>query len=612
LEPAGADFPTTLDPQLQAVLLHDGIGNDRPVDVVLRLCDPGSPMPAAILDERRIGGAAGTVVTGRVPKNQIVALRRDPSTRSLKAAPEARLSDRPRVDVELGLSGPDEGSAVPDGIDGRGVIVGIVDFGIDYDHPNFRDPADPARSRMLCLWDQNSRVQPDAAGTMPDVPYGRVFERHEIEAAIASGAPGALGGYTEFRGYFLDPQTIPMARRAGAHGTLVADLALGNGAGTGTAGIAPGADLVFVQLANGNWQGAADLASSRHILDAVDFVFRLADQLGRPAVVNVSLGTNGGPHDGSSPVERAIDELVAAKPGRAVVVSAGNVEKNFHTAGTVVPGAETRIGWMIRQHISRNPELEIWYGTGEAGDPSALSIRLLPPPEMSAAPIGPFALGTTTTIRDGAVTLLIARVYHRRSDPNNGLHHVDIVFEGSRRPGEWTVILESAVPAPVPFHAWIERDMSRDASFLTTVDATSRRVTLGSLACGSRAIVVGGVARDAPGWAAWDGSGQGPTRDHREKPDLVAPGVQVPAARSEAHDERTRNDGTSFAAPIVTGAVALMMQAAGRPLAAEEIRSVLRETARPVAPASGWDDRTGAGVIDIAAAVARVRPVSAD
>src|SRR5262249_11617217 len=123
----------------------------------------------------------------------------------------------------------------------------------------------------------------------------------------------------------------------GAHGTLCMDIAAGNGLAGGPSGIAPKAALAFVHLADCGTSGLANLGDSVRILEAVDFIARTAGP--RPWVINMSVGRCGGPHDGCTLVELALDSLLKAAPGRCVVNSAGNYFASCtHASGLLETG----------------------------------------------------------------------------------------------------------------------------------------------------------------------------------------------------------------------------------------------------------------------------------
>ncbi|MDE5679522.1 MAG: S8 family serine peptidase [Lachnospiraceae bacterium] len=175
-------------------------------------------------------------------------------------------------------------------LDGEGVIVGVIDSGIDYANPHFRN-AD-GTSRILYLWDQ----------TLPDAE----FSKEQIDAALAANSLQ--------EGYRLVP-----SRDTSGHGTAVAGIAAGSGVGS-YEGVAPKSSLIVVKLGT----AAADsFPRTTELMRAVTYVVKKAQQLGAPLVINLSFGNTYGAHNGSSLVERFLDN--ASEVGRTVIcVGSGN------------------------------------------------------------------------------------------------------------------------------------------------------------------------------------------------------------------------------------------------------------------------------------------------
>src|SRR5207249_600003 len=170
---------------------------------------------------------------------------------------------------------------------GTGVVVGIVDWGLDFDHPTFKTAG--GSTRLLALWDQRA-----TGGEGPEpYGYGTVHRRQDIDEALGTDRPYDQLGY-----YPADAD-----RGGGAHGTHTTDIAAGNGRAGGPTGVAPEAHLVFVHLADRDTGGLANLGDSVRLLEAVDFVARAAGDL--PWVINLSIGRHGGPHDGRTLAELA-------------------------------------------------------------------------------------------------------------------------------------------------------------------------------------------------------------------------------------------------------------------------------------------------------------------
>lgn len=585
------EVETNLDPQLQDLLMSmRGGGEADPAlvqeseqgtlvaDVLAVLRDPRQPVPG--LNVVRL---IGDVATGTVELNQIEAVRNDPNVVSLKGA--RKVTPNLEFSVpEIRATQDDLRGALPTGtpaVDGSGVIVGIIDFGGDFAHRNFRN--EDGTTRILRLWDQRG-----PANTMSPAgfPYGREFRSQDINNALHTSNPYTTLAYN------------PGVR---AHGTHVMDIAAGNGRGTGAPGVAPKADIIFVQLSSGDFGDEESFGNSRRLLEAVDYVFTRASEMGKSAVVNLSLGTHGGPHDGSTPAERGFDQLLQTA-GRAIVISAGNsFEDRSHASGRIAPNTSRTLRWEKFSGDPTGNELEVWY----SGPPS-LEVTLVTP---TGQRVGPVRAGNTARVRRQGEE--IGRIIHRANDPLNGDNQIDILLDGVAPVGVWGVELR-ATAATVDFHAWIERDDDDpglgvpNQSRLVAADNDGSS-TIGSISCGRDTIVVGSynaavTGRDISGFSA-----AGPTRDGRQKPEVSAPGHRINAASSRTGNGLVRMSGTSMAAPHVTGLVALIMQAAGQPLSVAQIRRAVSGVARRnPPPGAGWHPRFGFGRVDAAAAVRSV------
>jgi subtilisin family serine protease len=578
-----------LDPRLQRLVERKRRGfvpratvsTDRgEIPVLARVADPAAwrALPD-VRDGVEIGAArdGGVIVTGRVPVDRIESLRQDPTVLSLKAATLLR----PTLDATTRSIGSRK-TLLPAGARGRqgeGVVVGVIDFGLDFVHQNFRN-ADGS-TRLLALWDQDGTPRPKGA-----VAYGRVHERGDIDKALRAKDPYAALRY--------EPEPA-------SHGTHVTDIAAGNGRGTGTPGVAPNADIVFVELSAGDvpWDGPDVLGrtfgDSVHLVEALKFILDRAGD--RPCAVNLSLGTNGGPHDGSTLVEQAIDALVTAKSDRAVVIAASNAYADgIHASGIVRAGKTVDLSWEISRGDDTSNELELWYD----GD-DRLDVELIGPDGES---LGKVALGESATARSKGRPVLFAA--HRANDPNNGDHAVNVFLDAGAPPGPWTLRLHGADVKDGRFHAWIERDDAGPSSFAARPLDNSH--TLGSISCGHHSIVVGSYDAHRAATPISFFSSAGPTRDGRPKPEVSAPGHQVVAASARSSDGAIAMSGTSMASPAVTGLAALVLaeaRAAGRSLSIEELRGIVLSTVTPTG-AGGWDARYGNGRVSARLAVEAV------
>jgi N-acetyl-anhydromuramyl-L-alanine amidase AmpD len=577
-----------MDPRLWE-LLRAGEAADE-VPAILRL-RRGAALPPGVRQVARFGDDFGDkIVTVRLQRGQVQRVREDEGVGSLKAAspvgPEPAYGGRgPRGgdDVE---AGGERRPGVPE--TGRGIIVAVGDWGFDFAHPDFRNP--DGSTRIAALWDQRSRP-----GTAPPRPYGYgvVHTRDAIDRALRSSDPYRALGY--------HPADADSGG-GGTHGTHVLGIAAGNGRAGGPVGVAPEADLVLIHMdTSGDGDGSGNLGDSVSLLEAVDFVRRTAD--GRPWVLNLSMGRHAGPHDGLTLVEQGLDAALA-EPGCAIVQSAGNYYDAFaHATGELRPGETQTLEWEVDEGDVTPNELELWYPTRDR-----LVAEVIAP---DGTPSGPVKQGEQRDLVVG--DKVVGRVYHRANDPNN-LDHLVNVFLFSRAPGgSWRVSVTGDDVVDGRWHAWVERDAAcAGCQSRFRPETAERRTTSGTICNAFRTIAVGAYDAASPTRELGRFSSSGPTRDGRQKPDLVAPGVSILAARSAGRADGgpplTRKSGTSMAAPHVAGAIALMFEAAGRALEIHETRRLLMTTTVPPPPERRAERaRIGSGYLDTEAAVRAAR-----
>lgn len=558
-----------MDPALRELLRGDD--NDE-IQAIIRLQD-GVP------ENVRIVARFGNIATCRLRRGSIVITHEAESVASLKAPrlliPEPTFSS----DHETTQTTADTRRPPHLGVTGKGIVIGVIDWGIDFAHVNFRNL--DGSTRLLALWDQSAPMN-----AKNHYGYGVIHRKKEIDQALKTAHPYKSLGYHP---YLADSDG------SGTHGTHVMDTAAGNGRAGSPVGIAPEADLIFVHLDNVGHSQNASLGNSVALLEALDFIVRTAGD--QPCVINMSMGRHGGPHDGSTLVEQGMDALLSTKPGLAIVQSAGNYFASpIHSAGQVRPGQSIRLTFDVDAADVTPNEIEVWYSGRDV-----FGIMLIAPDGQHFGSTLP-GKQTTISIQEREV----GQVYHRIHDPNNTDNHVDIFLYPGAPGGKWTLQLTGVDIVDGRFDAWIERDAACNGCQIEfDSDSSSSQTTTGSICNGFRTIAVGAYDGHSKGWRPASFSSAGPTRDGRVKPDLIAPGVSILAARSASsgkstHDQVTRKSGTSMAAPHVTGTIALMFEAAGQPLHIHETRNLLLGSTTRKPPDIY---RYGNGYLDIESAV---------
>lgn len=590
---------TTVDPNLQRAAAQ-AVATQSPlvprssaaeteevnlVDLVGQLNDPSVSVPGLNIIRQ-----LDTFFTATAAAHEVATIAEHPNIVTVEMAQP--LSPTLAVSVaEIGATQAQlqiqwsTGSDIPDG---RDVIIGIVDRGCDFAHDNFRHS--DGSTRILSIWHQDSSAR---EGTSPaGFAYGREHDRTAIDAALQTCTPYESLGYHP---------------GIGSHGTHVTDIAAGNGRATGNPGVAPAADIIFVHVGSGGGREGNAVGTARNLMEAADYIFRKADELGKPAVINISLGTHSGPHDGSTTAERWFDQLLQT-PNRAIVISAGNSWRHrAHAMGVVEPDAPARLPWFIQADDPTSNEVEIWYGAAHR-----LELTLYDPVGDLLATV-PRGHSQSVCNEDRAEVISII---HNAYDKRNGDHQISLLLDKSLAPTEsgpaqWQIELRSVDGDRVPFHAWIERDDVKPGNLsYFHPQVVCANYTLGSISCGRDTITVGSYRAGESDRSISASSSAGPTRDGRQKPELSAPGEYLATPQEQkgvlAAESGTngamRKAGTSMAAPHVAGLIALLLQRADMPLTIEQIRSRLFDTVRNDPPADGtWHPQYGFGRVDATA-----------
>lgn len=494
---------------------------------------------------------------------------------------------RPQLKGSVPAINADDVRTGPLLLDGAGVFVGVIDTGIDIFHHSFRD--ETGFTRIHSIWDQT--LTPDPGENAPaGFTTGVEYTGADIQAALDGGSIRHVD--------------------ADGHGTHVAGTAAGDGSQSGNCegantfiGVAPAATLVIVKT---TFQ-TADL------LPAVQYIFQQAGA--RAAVANLSLGGQFGAHDGTRADERGIDALLAGTTGRAVVISAGNDgELGLHAFDNVAANGSRTFTFEVPPNDMQDDWFDIWYS-------GAARLRFtLTPPAAAGTPSGPVNPGDAPGTQPVAGCSVF--VNSRLNDAQNGKHEIAFRISpptgGSTPTGPWTITLTETAGTATDVDCWINLEATdvfpqfvqadRDRTRTVTMPGTARNV-----------ITVG--AFDYRDNALAGFSSRGPTTDlptPRRKPEIAAPGVGIVAPRTKersvwycsdcCQDFYIPLDGTSMAAPHVTGVVALVFHR-NRTLTFDQVRAHIEAAAQPPDPITAPtlpNNEWGAGMVDAAVTVAAV------
>lgn len=528
------------------------------------------------------------------------------------AHPELDVALHPPLTWKLDASLPFVGGtfARASGLDGNGTYVGIVDTGVDLQHHAFRN-AD-GTTRIAWFLDMAGTKR---AGTDDDKYGGRVWSRAELDTILKG---------TKLEGAPSDNE---------GHGSHVAGIAAGNGGlGQKYIGVAPRADLIIVRATNksgGIEEGAAVLGAK--------FVFDRATEEGKPAVVNLSLGTQYGAHDGSSSFERGLVALAAGK-GRAVVVAASNEGGiPIHTSIRLSPGTSYRIPVRLYGADGKgapytNGQVFVWINARDRGD-LRVGVRgpdgeaWLDPVEKGRALESKPRSGLRVIVANEDQKWLESRETSGAVVTLSGALPVgdfELELEGNTATEIWLQGSAQAVDGPgMPLFVrggQIEGSIGVPASAagLISVGSVTSRTSY-QKRNGTRVMIDDAVVGTRSYF-----SSAGPSANGALRPDLLAPGFFVisslarnallAAPNGEFDDDQIVDPdhgalaGTSMSAPFVTGAIALLFQK-DPSLTQEEARALLQAGARLLAddPPGGGSPRDfakGAGILDIEGALA--------
>lgn len=481
---------------------------------------------------------------------------------------------------------------------GASVVVGVVDGGVDWRHLDMQSSANV--SKIAWLWDQTLASGAGGAGS---IPTGYTYGYEYSGALISSALPGNLG-------------LVPSQDGSGGHGTHVASTAAGSGlSDPNYRGIAPGSPLIIVHT---------DF-SDPGIVDGVRYVFQKAAAMGKEAVVNLSLGSEIGAHDGSGMLDQEMNALQALYPQHSIVVAAGNNGgDNFHAHASVPANGSVDIPFHMYPLVNYYANVDAWFAEGA----SFSSADIVTPCGTFNIPAG--------TILSGGVGICpgnLAAIINPAAPLNelqNHEHHVRFYIQllVSGAPLDYTLRLNAIGKSGGVVDVWVDDGATGGSaiySYFTNAAQLDPSMTIGSPGSAANVITVGSYVSTCCGSSSPGPAGirsifstRGPIRPilagnlaipagnaSNIKPDITAPGEMITAAQYNTSSGHWAMQGTSMASPHVTGLAALVKaQAPGMTFDAvrERIRNTARRDAFTGGMAVAWDRDWGFGKADALAA----------
>ena len=472
----------------------------------------------------------------------------------LSVHPLVQFIEQPKQ-IFTGASSAQSASCIPPlirppyNLSGEGILIGIVDSGLDFRHPAFLNAA--GQTRVVRFWDQSG----DPAVLPPPAGYrmGSAYTQEDIQDHLDRDAP--------------------LPRDVSGHGTAVTGIAAGGllPDRSGFYGVAPAASLAIVRLAPSS---PNSFPRTTELMQGVNYLVQTAIQMGMPLALNISLGNTYGSHDGTSLLESFLDAVSNLWKVTICIGSGNEGNDGGHTFLSLTSFQSALVEFGVSP-FERTLNIQIWKSFLDS-----IQLRLVSPDgesiQLPSRP-GPYRYRLADT------ALL---VYNGEPGPYSAAQEIFLDFlpiQTYVNSGIWQLLLETTSVANGQFHLWMNDSAQRN--FGTRFLTPSPELTLTIPSTASHCITVGAYDDRQKIYA--DFSGRGFTRmPVRIKPDLAAPGVNI--AAPAAGGGIALFTGTSFACPFVTGTAALLMewgiQKGNDPfLFGEKVKAFLQKSARPIA-----------------------------
>lgn len=444
---------------------------------------------------------------------------------------------------------------------GEGVLVAVIDSGIDYSHPDFCN--EDGTTRILALWDQTIEGNPPEGFTI-----GTLYTREQINEALRTPMPDRM-------------EIVPSTDLSG-HGTHVTGIAAGNGRASNGQyrGVASESELIIVKLGTSIEDS---FPRTTQLMQGLEFVSRQSLILERPLAVNVSFGNNYGSHTGRSLLESYINDI--ANIGRtSIAIGTGNEGASGNHAQGILQMGNIALVDLAVSEFEFSVNVQIWKNYYDHFD-----ITITTPNGTRVGPI-PTILGTQQ-FRIAQTEILL---YYGEPSPFNPQQEIYIEFipiGNFINSGVWRFELVPREIVVGNYDIWLPAGGVKNPATRFLLPSEYTTLTIPSTAY--RAITVGAYNAYSDSYAPF--SGRGFTRDLQIKPDLVAPGVNIMSCSPGGG--YTMRSGTSMATPFVTGSAVLLMEwgiiRGNDPyLYGEKLKAVLLDGCRPLRIENIYPNRT--------------------
>lgn len=552
----------------------------------------------------KLNTEAGNFFTALIPINTLESLFEVEGIVSVEIAEKVHST----MDSARALTNVNQvhaGTGLPQAYTGNGVIVGVIDSGFDYTHPTFRNLNNSQLTRISKVWEQSGV-------TTAPMSYG-------IEYV---GSPAILNRMRD--------------KINASHGTHVAGIAAGNGGASNSIykGVAYDSEIVLVSQAFSQLDFIA--GNNTKILDGINYIFNYANQMSKPSVINLSLGSHIGPHDGTSTFDQMCNSLVGT--GKIIVGAAGNEGSDkIHTFKNLSIG-NSQFSFIVfpRSNLNYSNGIEVVDIWGQVGNNFEVSVNIYNVVTNQFESFTPYVSTATNsssnvTIFDNDTSSLPdpceVSIATESINTNNNKPHATVFINNSQQDDAFRYVLLQIRGNSGAVNTWLANDKNGVFSNLTELNLNipgttdgDTNMTVGEIGGTGNSIISVGAYTSKNTWTSFSGQNQslnlpnqstpnvlnqiadfsskGPTADGRIKPDITAPGNILASSVSRFDSnylftsprtisgltDGTNNwffgmmEGTSMSSPMVAGIIALWLQAKPN-LTVAQIKTILQNTA---------------------------------